>query len=241
MAETATPAAHSRRSFLYRHLQAAGANFIEIAGGAVANDYGTPEADAETARRLGIADLSVLPHTGFKGAGTVEWLESQGLKAPAESNRATAQKDGSLAARLAPTEIFLLGDLEGRGDMVAKLQEAWNAAPRPPETPRGYPMPRQETHAWFLVTGSETARMFAKVCGVDLRPDRFENGQIAQTSVARANGVIVRDDQGGTLAYHLLVDSASADFFWPAILDAMAEFGGGPVGHAAIRALAAGE
>ena len=237
MADAVSAAAYSRRSFLYRHLQAAGANFVEIAGGAMANDYGAPETEVETAKRMAIADLSVLPRTGFKGAGTVEWMASEGLKAPADSNRATAQKDGSLAARLAPSEIFLLGDLDGKGKLVGKLQQAWNDAPRPPKTPRGFPMPRQETHAWFIVTGSEAARMFAKVCGVDLRPDRFENGQIAQTSVARANGVIVRGDQGDTLAYHLLVDSASADFFWPAILDAMAEFGGTPVGHSAIRAL----
>jgi sarcosine oxidase subunit gamma len=37
--------------------------------------------------------------------------------------------------------------------------------------------------------------------------------------------------------FHLLADSASADYLWEALLDAMAEFGGAPVGLAALRSL----
>jgi sarcosine oxidase subunit gamma len=32
------------------------------------------------------------------------------------------------------------------------------------------------------------------------------------------------------LAYHVLADSASAPYLWDCLIDAMAEFGGGPVG-----------
>ena len=82
----------------------------------------------------------------------------------------------------------------------------------PPASLRGFPTPRQHTHAWFLVSGAQAATMFAKICGVDLRPGQFAPGRIAQTSVARLNAVIVRDDQGETLTYHVLVDSASAEY-----------------------------
>ena len=64
------------------------------------------------------------------------------------------------------------------------------------------------------------------------------DGQIAQTSLARMNGMIVRDDQGGTLAYHVLGDGASGEYLWDCLLDAMAEFDGAPVGLDAVRALA---
>jgi sarcosine oxidase, subunit gamma len=79
--------------------------------------------------------------------------------------------------------------------------------------------------------------MFAKICGVDLRASSFANHRIAQTSVARSNGIVIRSDLGGVPAYHLLGDSASASFVWRSVLDAMDEFGGAPVGLDALLKL----
>ena len=104
----------------------------------------------------------------------------------------------------------------------------------PPEEPRGYPLPRLDSHAWFLVTGEHAPAMFAKICGVDLRPEKFDDLAIAQTSIARITAIAIRDDRGGYPAYHLLCDSASANYFWDCLLDAMAEFDGRPVGLAAL-------
>lgn len=231
------PSDFSRRSFVYRKLAALGAEFGELAGGAVALDFGEPRREADAARRLGLCDLSVLPHSGFKGAGTVDWLAGQGLSVPPESNQATRQENGVLALRLAPSELVLLAGLDGDGAPLADLESAWRDAGLPPASPRGFPTPRQHTHAWFLVSGAQAAAMFAKICGVDLRPGKFASGRIAQTSVARLNTVIVRDDQGETLAYHVLVDSASAEYLWGCLLDAMTEFDGAPVGLTAVRGL----
>ena len=52
------------------------------------------------------------------------------------------------------------------------------------------------------------ADMFAKLCGVDLSPNRFAEGQVAQTSVARLSAIVIRSDTAGALAFHLLADSA---------------------------------
>lgn len=226
-----------RRSFCYRRLDALDANYAELNRGAVAMDFGDAQAEAEAAKTLGLADLSVLPRTGFKGEGTAEWLAAQGVKVPAESNRATRQDGGALAARLAPGELLILDDESGEGKLVEKLDTARWAEPRPPETPRGFPVPRQDSHAWFLVTGEKSAGMFAKLCAVDLRPHKFEDLRIAQTSVARLSAVVIRNDRGGTLAYHLLFDSASATYLWDVLIDAMAEFPGRPVGLTAVRRL----
>jgi sarcosine oxidase subunit gamma len=46
-------------------------------------------------------------------------------------------------------------------------------------------MPRQDSHAWFMITGSAAPEMFAKICGVDLRPPQVKPGPVAQTSLAR--------------------------------------------------------
>jgi sarcosine oxidase subunit gamma len=233
------PNAYPRRSFLYRKLAAAGANFGEVGGGAVALDFGDSDGEAQTARRLGLADLSVLPHSGFKGAGVVEWLRRQGVEVSEEPNWAPRQAGGGLALRQASAEVMILGDLSGDGGWPERLKQAWWAEPVPPETPRGFPMPRDETHAWLAVTGAHADAMFAKLCGVDLRPPAFPQGRVAQTSIARLNGVIVRDDQGGVPFFHLLADCAAAEYLWDCLLDAMAEFDGRPVGLTALRGLGA--
>src|SRR5882672_10468758 len=180
------PTSHPRRSCIYRVLQQAGARFAPIADAAIAVDFGKPvETEAAQARRLGIADLSVLPRTGFKGVGAVEWMTSQGLAIGPDSNRAYPQPGGELAARLAPTEIFLIDSLAGTGELIRRLNAAWNWGSERPRRLIGYPMPRSESHAWFMVTGNQAPAMFAKICGVDLRLHRFAAAAIAQTSVAK--------------------------------------------------------
>ena len=106
---------------------------------------------------MGIADLSVLPRTGFKGTGTIEWLAGQGLTIGADSNMAYRQEGGELAARLAPSEIFLIDGLAATGALVEKLNSAWAWGTEKPRKLIGYPMPRQDSHAWFMVTGTRGA------------------------------------------------------------------------------------
>jgi sarcosine oxidase subunit gamma len=234
-----SPTAYPRRSFIYRALQQADARFAPLNDAALAVDFGKPiEAEAAQARRLGIADLSVLPRTGFKGAGTVEWLTAQGLAIGPDSNRAYPQPGGELAARLAPTEIFLMDGLAGTGELVRRLNAAWSWGSEKPRRLIGYPMPRSDSHAWFMITGERAPATFAKICGVDLRPHRFAVGAIAQTSVAKMSAIVIRADLGGTPAFHLLADSASSEYLWTCVLDAMAEFDGAPVGWSALRKLA---
>ena len=67
--------------------------------------------------------------------------------------------------------------------------------------------------------------------------DAYVPGALAQTSIARLNGIVARADLGETLAYHLLADSASASYLWAVLTDAMAEFEGRPVGLAALSTI----
>src|SRR5262245_2711869 len=236
-----SPTSLPRRSFIYRVLQEAGARFAPVNGAAVAVDFGKPlDVEVAQARAMGIADLSVLPRTGFKGAGALEWLTAQGLAIGPDSNRAYPQSGGELAARLAPTEVFLIDSLDGSGEMIRRLNAAWRWGEEKPRTLIGYPMPRSESHAWFMITGDRAPAMFAKICGVDLRTHRFAIGAIAQTSVAKMSAIVIRADLGGTPAFHLLADSTSAEYLWTCVLDAMAEFDGAPVGWSALRQLAGG-
>jgi sarcosine oxidase, subunit gamma len=224
------------RSFHYRTLIKEGARFYALADAALASDYGgTPEIERAQARCLGLADLSPLPRIGFKGREAIAWLRRQGLTIGDENNRAwvQGQSHNPVVARLADTEALILGDMRAEVGLCARLDKVY-ASEKPA---RCYTVPRRDSSAWFAVTGEHAGAMFAKLCGVDLRHHKFPTGSIAQTSLARMSVVMIRSDLGDTPVFFLLFDSASADYLWTCLRDAMAEFDGAPLGHAALLAL----
>ncbi len=233
-----SPTERTGRSSIYRELAALGAEFGEVNGAACAlRCGGAPEAEAERARALAICDLSALPRHGYKGRAAIDWVAGQGVTVSEANNMSAWQDDGACAARLADTEVLLLSDLGAESTLCARLAQAWSPDP----DPGAYPVPRADTNCWFLICGRRAATMFAKLCGVDLRPHKFAPGAVAQTSIARLNGIVIRADQDETLAYHFLTDSASALYMWESFLDAMGEWGGAPVGLDAVRGLASAE
>lgn len=232
-----SPTSLASRSFLYRELEKLGAAFGEVNGYACALSIGADAAaEAAQARSLALADLSPVKRIGFKGWATADWLVAQGVALEDAPNRVYPQSDGARVARLSKGEFIVLGDLNGRSALPDRLSAAWSMA-----SANGcFRVPREDSSAWLAVTGEHAAAMFAKVCGVDLRPHQFAQDRIAQTSLARMNAIIMRAERGGTLAYDVVFDLASAVYLWGALLDAMQEFGGKPVGLEAIRALEAG-
>lgn len=228
------PSTLPSRSFLYRELQKLGAEFGELNGYACALRVGADAAaEAAQARSLALCDLSAVRRIGFKGWATAEWLIAQGASIADAPNRVYPQGDGARVARLSKGEFVVLGDLEGRSTLPDRLASAWSMA----GANGCFRVPREDSSAWLTLTGEHAGAMFAKVCGVDLRPHKFPIDQIAQTSLARMNAIIMRADRRGTLAFDLVFDLASAVYLWGALLDAMQEFGGRPVGLEAIKAL----
>lgn len=213
------PEQYNRRSFVYPRLVAAGARFVAIGDAAVADAF--PDA-ANPA--LGLVDLSPLPRTGLKGPRALAWVQERGWPVPEQNNRAQQATNGSLVCRLSDRELLILADPasapSAHGQDVCALErdapgvDVWS-------------VPRRDSHAWFVLRGAHAVDCLQKLCGVDLRDDTFPPGMIAQTSVARLNTVVCRDPHAG---FHLLADSASALWFWDALLDAAGEFGGGPMG-----------
>ena len=232
-----TPTDSSTRSFIYRELIALDATFEDIGGCAAALTCGgTVAAETEQAASLGLCDLSALPRSGYKGWNSVPWVLKGGAKVGDAPNRAYRQKDGTLFGRLAVGEVLILSPLNGKLGLIKSLAKRWSMS----DGEGAYPVPRQHTNCWYGVSGEHAAGMFAKLCGVDLRPKTFGNHVIAQTSIAKLVGIIVRDDLGAVPNYHLLSDSASAAYLWACLLDAAEEFGGRPVGLSALRSLTGG-
>lgn len=222
------------RSPIEAALRAAGAVLGEHAGVTAVTDYGNPEAEIAASRRLGLADLSPLPRVGFRGPGAREWLAAQGVDLPDEPNRAHVQPDGSIAITRSWTEVLVLGAIQGADSVCDRLEAGAADAHRA----RAYSLPRFDGMFWFALTGASAVDCLAKLCGVDMRESAFPVGSVAQTSLARLNAVIVRVDFGETPVFHLLGDSASAEYAWASLLDAMQEFRGKPVGLRALHALA---
>ncbi|UCH74380.1 MAG: hypothetical protein JSU82_00510 [Rhodospirillales bacterium] len=219
-------------------LERAGANFTEINGAAVAAGFGgSAGEELAAARCLAIADLSPLPRIGCKGRHALDWAREQGVAIGDDNNSARPQPAGELAARLADTEVLILDSLAGSGALPRRIEAMWSAN-RPPGA---WLVNRQGGNFWVAVTGEHAPAMFAKLCGVDLRAKKFPPGAVAQTSVARTNAIVIRADRSEVPAYHLLGDSASAEYLWACLVDAMEEFGGRPIGIEALRRIAPSE
>lgn len=231
MATPNDPLTAARTPLHALHAQQPGAEWLTL--GDTATLAHTVDRSAEPARlsRCGLVDLSALARFGLRGPGAATALGERGYRLPEVPNRCLVQDDGSRLARLSPTEYLLLGGLPDKGRCLAEAVPDW-----PTDSPGSYPLPRQDSHAWLALTGEQATAVMAKLCGVDLGVEAFPDGHIAQTSVARVDAIVIRDTLGATPCLHLLVDSAAAGYFWSALLDAMQEFDGGPLGLAALPA-----
>ena len=216
------PLAYGRRSPLRRRLEAEGAVWGDLGDVAIAETIG----DTAPRGSIAIIDLSLLPRLGFKGRGTIPAMQSRGITVEATPNRAFRQPDGGLCLVLAPGEVILLSNLAGDGERLAQLESGW----RIEDEERTYPLPRRDSHAWLVVAGQAAPELFAKLCAIDLRRDKFADLAIAQTSIAKMSAILTRADIGADPVFHLLVDSAAALYFCDCLLDAADEFGGRVVG-----------
>jgi sarcosine oxidase subunit gamma len=210
------------------HRQHAGATLAELGNTVIVSRYA--ENELEQVRRCALIDLSNLARVGFRGTQAAEFLQRRGYQLPEAPNRAVSQDDGGHVLRLSQTEYFLLGSLRDGGARIRAEEAGWQLGEQ-----ANYLLPRQDSHAWLLLTGAHIAEVMAKLCGVDLRPEAFAPGAVAQTSAARINVIVANVGVEGLPCFQLLCDRASAMYFWDVVLDAMAEFGGKPAGVDALH------
>lgn len=231
------PTKGNRRSPLYRRHLDLQATFEQVGDAALVSHYAKPGIEVMLAANLGLVDLSTMPRTGFKGSGAPAWAASQKVKLPKLPNTAVTQKDGSVVAKLSHQELLIVSDLMGSATSIERLnKEHLSNSVLAPQT---YSLPRADSHSWLAVTGKAAAEMFSKICAVDLRVHKFAHNQVAQTSVAKINGVILRHDLATTPCYYLFSDITSTEFLWDSLMDAMEEYRGAAIGVAAMRSLAA--
>ena len=153
-----------------------------------------------------------------------------------ESNRGYRQPAGEVALRLAPTEIFLIDSLTATGVFIDKLNQAWSWGAERPRKLIGYPMPRADSHGWFALSGKRAPEMFAKICGIDLRLDKFAerpdrpdlHRQDERDHPAPGLGASCRSSISSPTAPRRTISGIAWSTPWT-------EFEGAPVGLAALR------
>lgn len=210
-----------RRSQLARWHIARGAVFASHADRSVVAAY-----ENETVDGPGLCDLSLLPRTGLKGRGAADFLASLIAALPQMPNKALVTRDGSVVARLSNEEFLILGSLDFDPQVVSDIEAATSSA----SDKAAYLLPRADSHCLFALIGAAAADALAKLCAVDLRVRKFPPGSIAQTSIARVNGIIISSEFGPQPGFFILCDTASSEYLWSSIIAAIDAYGGSAVG-----------
>lgn len=149
-----------------------------------------------------LVDLSSRGRFGIKGPGTIEWLESRWLRAPAV-NRAAIQGDVRML-RLGASEVLIL---EHGENAVLRILDSWRSS----TGRKGYDTWRHEGWVWLRIVGEEAGSVLARLCAIDVRAHVFNQDMVAQTRVGGIDAVMVRSP-AGTQGFDLLADASLAAF-----------------------------
>ena len=163
---------------------------------------------------ISIHDFTKKNRWGLRGKGAAEALRIEGWDLPEQPNRLVTSINGSLVMALSQREFWVL-DPHNDAAALAMGNDF---------TTDAYPLFCQNSHAWLVLKGPQTPALMAKVCGVDLRPDAFKVGDVAQTQMALINCIIARHDLAGDDVFSIFVDQSYAEFALEALLDARQEF-----------------
>jgi sarcosine oxidase subunit gamma len=160
---------------------------------------------------LAQVNLRIDPKTPAAGAVGL----TLGVPLPLEPN--TVGRGGDLAVLwLGPDEWLVVGPPGSAGELEARLREAVGEEPA-----SVVDVSAQRTT--LLVAGARAAELLAHGCSLDLHPRSFEAGCCAQTTLARAQVVLVPRDEHKP-GFWVLVRSSFAGYLADWLLDAAAEY-----------------
>jgi sarcosine oxidase subunit gamma len=175
------------------------------------------------ARVLGVADVSHLYRTGFKGQGASAWLNEQGLPVPESPNTWNPLPGGGFIARLGLTEYLIEDGLNGRTS--AKLVHREPAL-------RVYPVLRQDLA--LALCGDVLHELLLQTCNVNFRALDLQARPVVLTSMAGIAVTVLPGERAGRPYFRLWADGTYGHYLWETLAGIAAELGGGPVGLATI-------
>jgi aminomethyltransferase len=218
-----------RLTALYHEHVAAGAALVERDGWLLPRSYGNPTAEQIAVREaVGVLDISesgkvdlksdnldAALGAAFKGLGRVE-IGRAVSAGQGGTTRVCRLTDGQALLVTAP------GALQNTLDALGKVASAQSC-----------------THVTDLTSalcalrllGPKAPAVLERLSWLDLAPDRFTDGALAQGSVARIHALIVRRDTAGLTGYDLCVDRDLGAYLWAIVLEQGAPLGLKPVGY----------
>jgi aminomethyltransferase len=218
-----------RLTALYHEHVAAGAALVERDGWLLPRSYGNPTAEQIAVREaVGVLDISesgkvdlksdaldAALGAAFTGLGRVE-VGRAGPAGERGTTRICRLTEGQALLVTAPDA------LQGTLDALGKVASAQTC-----------------THVTDLTSalcglrllGPKAPVVLERLSWLDLAPDRFTDGALAQGSVARIHALIVRRDTTGLTGYDLYVDRDLGAYLWDVLLEQGAPLGLKPVGR----------
>ena len=145
---------------------------------------------------LVVAERTPWPRFGIKGPGAADWLTGAGFALPAPNRIATLP--GMAALRLGGNDVTILGDPAFPAPLAA-LRGRWEGA----SGPKGWSSWREEGWAWLHLSGPALPGVLARLCAVDLAPERFGADAIAQTRFAHLDAVVIRRDASAEVLFDI--------------------------------------
>jgi glycine cleavage system aminomethyltransferase T len=218
-----------RLTALYHEHVAAGATLIERDGWLLPRSYGNPTVEQRAVREaVGLLDISE--------SGKVD-LKSDDLDAPlgdafkgigrVEIGRAVPAGEGgkTRVCRLADGQALLVtapDALRNALDAVGRVASAQTCTHLTDLT---------SVLCGLRLVGPRAPAVLERLSWLDLAPDRFADGELAQGSVARIHALIVRRDTARLTGYDLYVDRDLGAYLWDIVLEQGAPLGLKPVGR----------
>ncbi len=173
-----------------------------------------------SASSIQFEDWTEVSRLGFRGPKAEAFLKAEQLPVPDQPNQALLDDSGIRVLRLSKSEFWLIDEAQ------QNTQRLYEMETRGLQQQEVYRLYCQHSHGMFMCRGVDCGTMFAKVCGVDLTQGAFAVNQIAQTSVARVNAIVVNisENPEGADRYLVLSDVSSSQHLWDAFGDAAEEF-----------------
>jgi heterotetrameric sarcosine oxidase gamma subunit len=223
-----------RLTALHREHVAAGADLVERDGWLLPRSYGNPEAERAALREtVGLIDLGASGKIDVKSddleAALATLREGETADPSIPRLRVSALAQGIGAYRLTEGQALVITAPQQLEVTLGALQQT--------ATPDGC------THVTDLsgalcglrLQGPNAPALLERLSPLDLAPDRFAEGALAQGALSRVQALIARRDASGVPGYDVYVDRDLGSYLWDSLIDQGAPLGIKPVGYEVAR------
>jgi sarcosine oxidase subunit alpha len=186
-----------------------------------AKSFTDPDGEATQAREsVGLADVSWTPKFNLQG---------HGLKTPPDLG------PGASWWPIARLQYLVMCETSADQTAIEHFLQMQFQKPNAASSAPIYVTDVTSVYAHLLLAGPRSRDVLNKLTSLNLSDEARGNLTCAQSSVAHVHATVLRQDLGGTPAYHLLVGREYGESVWKSVLHAGHEFRITPFGVKALE------